>query len=528
MTGSGDFCCGPDDLAGWLEGTLDPRGRRMVAAHLAACDDCRRAAALAATLGSAPEVALDEALLGRVTAAARRRRAWRMPAAAAGVLAAAVLLFWIVRPRSSSEFAGAPVGVPPADTVRPEEPADRLPAVVVEKAPPAPPRPPPPEPVEAPPVKVEEPRTELVREPETPPERKEEAPPPKVEEQAPAAKTDAPGTTVADLSALYAPVFTVDPRGHLWVRRGRGEPSKAGAFENLAPTDSLCARGGGGGFTLEGRATVVLEKGAEAIFCYFKPERAYSVDVVQGLVMVDTEGMPQNWRAVRGATAIAFQSLNGRLAIEPRGGQLSALLLEGWGDLKAGGKTERMEPGREVVMSFDGRPVYRRGETRKKALRFNELRPKLSTSFEASFDDEGDAGPFSYEITAGRRAREGSAGFLRAESAEERGGRAVLAAGIRTTRPITFTTGLVLRFRYRTTFPTLAVRLDKFSAAFTAAGAASAGWVEGEMPVASFEQEGVPIVPLEEVSEVRFETAPGPKNNGRLDVDRIQFIRRAR
>src|SRR6185295_20117443 len=82
----------PDDLtlAGWVEGTLSPQDRNRMTAHLAACDDCRRAVALASTLDAPPaEGGVNEILLSKVVSASRRRRLAPF-AAAAAVLAVAV------------------------------------------------------------------------------------------------------------------------------------------------------------------------------------------------------------------------------------------------------------------------------------------------------------------------------------------------------------------------------------------------------------------------------------------------------
>src|SRR5262245_11452768 len=78
-------------LAGWLEGTLSPQERGRMESHLAGCDDCRRAVALASTLEAPPQAgAVNEILLSKVVSASRRRRFVPMAAAAAAVLAVAV------------------------------------------------------------------------------------------------------------------------------------------------------------------------------------------------------------------------------------------------------------------------------------------------------------------------------------------------------------------------------------------------------------------------------------------------------
>src|SRR6185503_5948725 len=87
-------------LAGWLEGTLSPPDRARMESHLAGCDDCRRAVALASTLEAPAQAgAVNEILLSKVVSASRRRRFVPMAAAAAAVLAVAV--GFTLFPRSS-------------------------------------------------------------------------------------------------------------------------------------------------------------------------------------------------------------------------------------------------------------------------------------------------------------------------------------------------------------------------------------------------------------------------------------------
>jgi hypothetical protein len=524
---AGGVCPGADALAGWLEGTLSPEERRPLAAHLASCDDCRRAVAVAATLGAPPEAAaLDESLLARVVAASRRRVPWPWVAAAAALAVAVLVFAWPSRPRTETATEAK---APPAATI-PEK------ARVFEETPLRVENPAPPKMEEAarpaavpegtpPPKKEETPRVEVAREPDPEPPPVKEPPSPPAPEAPAVARTEGPGKTVTDLSGVFASVFAVDPHGDLWLRRGRGEAGRAGAFETLAPSDSISARDAAATFTLEGRATVVLEKGAEAVFCFFKPERAYAVDVVQGQVMIDTEGVPQNWRASRAGVTLAFSSLNGRLALEPRGEQLTALLLEGRMDVRNGAMEERLEAGREVTSAAGGRLTVRRAETKKKLQRFGELHPRTTTVFSATFDEAGGSRPFEYSVAAGEPVQEGADRFLRGTLSEERG-RTRSAVEVRAGRPVPVTSGLALRFRYRTTAASLTLRAGPFAAPFTSVP--SGRWADGEVPLSALENEGVPPVPLEEIPGVRIEASFDGKSAGRLDLDGVYLIRRAR
>ena len=69
-----------------------------MASHLAACDECRRAVAIASSIEVPAAAPVNEILLARVVAASRRRRFLPVAAAAAAVLAIAVGL--ALKPKS--------------------------------------------------------------------------------------------------------------------------------------------------------------------------------------------------------------------------------------------------------------------------------------------------------------------------------------------------------------------------------------------------------------------------------------------
>src|SRR5262245_31693336 len=80
-------CPTTEALAGWMQGSLAHQERSHLASHLAACDECRRAVAIASTLEAPPAAPLNEILLAKVVAASRPRRTLPFAAAAAAVLA---------------------------------------------------------------------------------------------------------------------------------------------------------------------------------------------------------------------------------------------------------------------------------------------------------------------------------------------------------------------------------------------------------------------------------------------------------
>jgi hypothetical protein len=503
-------CPTPDDLAAWLEGGLSPQEHGTVTSHLAACDDCRRAVGVASLVDEAPARALDEVLLARVVTASRRRPVW-MWAVAGALLVALALGFVLFRPAPQPE-------------VRSTADAPKIPGpVVIRENPPAP------EPVVAPTPEAPKPVVKVDEKPE-PPKPEESKPVVKVEEKPEPPKPapepekprevvkETPKETVTDLSTVFGPVFMVDPTGDLWLRG-----AKAGAFEQAGYKDTFSSREGAG-FTLDARASVALEKGAAAGLSWFKPDQAYTVHSESGLVMVDTEGATYSFRVTRGGATVVFSNLNGCLAVEPRGDQVAATLLRGKSDLKIGAEVRKAEVGREIVLAADGKTTQQPGETKKKLDRLMALRPKSSTIFAASFDEKKDeVSPFPYKVLVGRVSTGPSGLFLEAVKA---GDKLEVAAALQPDRAISVTSDMVVRFRYRTTLPSFTVRLGQHAATFVAK-TRTGQWADGEIRRDAFAFEGVTLEPSAEVAEVRF-TGVVPRNVGSLEVDAVQFLRRAR
>jgi len=102
-------CPTTEALAGWLQGSLAPQERSHLASHLAACDECRRAVAIASTLEAPPAAPVNEILLARVVAASRPRRMVHVAAAAAAIFAVAAVGFAMFSKSSSPPAPVAPV-----------------------------------------------------------------------------------------------------------------------------------------------------------------------------------------------------------------------------------------------------------------------------------------------------------------------------------------------------------------------------------------------------------------------------------
>lgn len=511
-------------LAGWLEGTLGPQERSRMASHLASCDECRRAVAIASTLEAPPATgAVNEILLSKVVSSSRRRRLVPLAAVAAAVLAVAVGFSVFPRHRAQPAPVAKAVEAQPAPVVV-APPADPRP-VAVET-----PKPVIPAPVVPPPVEPPKPvaTTETPKPPAPAPVVDKPVPQPTVVDPAPVVvEKPAPSVPKIDVLAL-APVFVIDPAGDLWLRRDQAE-TKALALEKAGEKDRFEARAGGASFSLEARTSVMLEKGAEAAFSHVKGDDIYGLALEQGLVMLDTEGSSQKWRISFGNSKLDFNNLNGRLAVESRGDRMSALLLDGSAELKIGALAKKAQIGQEVVFSREGTVVEQKVETQKKLARLDELRPKVFTAFSSTFDEKNDEfQPYPYAVVTGKRALGPTGFFLQADSipAAKAGEKNGLASEIHLDRPFGVVSGMVLHFKYRTTLPVFSVKIGKYSADYTSRSKAGQ-WAEGEIPLGLFSFEGTPMLPTDPVENVRF-AGPVDRKNAQLDVDGVQFLRRVR
>lgn len=528
----------PDDLtlAGWVEGTLSPQDRSRMTAHLAGCDDCRRAVALASTLDAPPaDGAVNEILLSKVVSSSRRRRFAPFAAAAAAVLAVAVGFTLIPRTPPAPPVAidaknvlpaepkvavvPAPVLEPTKSPVKPQPDPSTLPLLPEEKLPVVkrpeiPPNP----------IPTEDPRKPVS------PTVVDPTPTPVVPAPVVVAKEITPRTPPADVKTL-APVFVLDPAGDLWLKRDESE-AKAGILEKAAWKDLFAAKNSAASFTLEARTSVVLEKGSEAAFSHLKSDDTYSLALDQGLVMLDTEGSSQKWQiSFPNKGKLSFSNLNGRLAVESRGDRMSALLLDGSAEMKIGALAKKAQIGEEIVLpTKEGdQVVEKKVQTQRMLARLDEVRPRIFTAFAATFDEKNDElQPYPYGLVSGKRTQGPAGLYLQSEPilAQKPGEKNILAAEVHLDRAFGVVSGMVVRFRYRTTLPTFSVKIGKYSADF--ASRVKAGqWAEAEIPLQAFSFEGTPMLPTDPVENVRF-TGSLDKRSGQLDIDGLQFLRRVR
>jgi hypothetical protein len=515
MSGMDRVCPDPSRLAAWVEKTLEPAERSALAVHFAECDECRRSVALTSTMPPAPAglQPVDPALLARVLRAGRPARFW--PLAAAAALALAVLAALLrPSPQTPPVTSAAPHPVPAPE---PSRTVVAVPAHV-EVAP---------RPVAVKPAPVPD-EGFLPARPVTEPAP---VPAPKPLKPAPVAEAPrpAPPTTTTDYAKIFGSLFVFEPAGELLVRRGRGEAAPLQGTERVGWQDALETRSGAG-FNVDGRAAVALEKGAEAGLTVFTPDAAYRLSLAKSAAWIDTEGSVQHWQVLHGTSQVDLKAFNGRAVVEPRGDSLAVQLLEGRVDVVSGGAVKRGQVGREVVLSREGALGEQKAETQKRLARFLELRPKGGTAFAASFDEPKDeVKPFPYALVSGRLGGGPGAWYLMADWApvpakpSEQG---PLTAALRPDRAFPVTSGMVLRFRYRTNLTKVVLGLGRYESDLLPKARPGA-WTDAEVPVSTFSFEGTPLLPTDAVEEIRFSGA-GAAPGGRLDVDGVHFLRRAR
>lgn len=468
-------CPESEILAAWIEGSLGPTGRAAVRGHLADCDGCRRAVALAGTLGPASAGGAGPGgatlLAERAAREARRGRFRR-----AGALAAAA--------------AAAPAAVALAVGRSPE------------RVSPSVPRP------ESPPFAAAE-------DPAAPPGRTAGSAPPPAEAN--------PGPTIAVFREAHGAVLLADVTGNLRIARGESEPSVPQAYARADGRDTLAALSAGAGFSVDGRATLALGPGARASVFRFEADRSYGLHVAEGAALVDTEGATMRWKVSRGRAELTFVALNGRIALEGRGAEdLAVTLLEGRGELKEAGTGPRIGSGREWFCDPAGRWAERPADPRKwKALA--ALLPGQLTLFEATFEEAGKVRPFPYTILSGRAEREGERCYLAAAPGGEAG--PARTAVIRPEPAIPCVTGLRLRIRCRADASEVIIRLGEFRAAVPLPRRGA--WVDVEAALDDFLHEGVRMVPSDVVTDVRV-SLPEGRRDGILHVDAVSFFRRTR
>jgi hypothetical protein len=269
----------------------------------------------------------------------------------------------------------------------------------------------------------------------------------------------------------------------------------------------------------------VLEKGSEAA-SPISSDDTYNLALDTGLVMLDTEGSSQKWQiSFPNKGKLSFSSLNGRLAVQSRGERMSALLLDGSAEMKMGTLAKKAQIGEEIVLSRGGQVNEEKAPTQRLLARLDEIRPKTFTAFAATFDEKNDESQLSVRVVTGSASRgrrdSFAVGALRPSPA-----RRTWSAEVHLDRAFGVVSGMMIKFRYRSTLPSFAVKIGKYSVEVPSRAKAGQ-WAEAEIPLQAFSFEGTPMLPTDPVESLRF-TGSLDKRSGQLDIDGVQFLRRVR
>lgn len=482
-------------MARWIEGNLPTSDRADLARHLAACDDCRRTVALAAeALEMKPEpleAGAEERWLRRLRRP--RARIWSAAAAAAVLLLACGLLVWKRRP-------APPVPEPEriSKSEDPKPPRTDLPTAARSDETPA-----------------GVPKSEIADEPSG------DSRAARSEEFA-RAETRRPHETRSD---PYEPLVLLDGSGDLWFSRSEGEePARVSGAFRAGYRRLLQARTAAASFTVDGRATVAIEKETKVWVAQSRRENAYVLDVADGAAFVDTEGMSQAWRVLWGTVQIFLPSVHGRIFLLAVTESLELHVLQGKIEVAHSGSAETLEGGRSLSLDPSGAIGKKAGdaaENKRRLARLAQIRPSFRTAFLATFDETAETRPFGYTIANGRMRNDPSpkiGNFLLGESTAD----SSACAALRLDREVRYLNGMVLRFGYRTNVDALSLQAGKYVGRVTLE-VSKESWRTAEVPIEMLEDEGVPIVSGEPIREIRFAL----NEIGTLEIDAVELVRSA-
>jgi len=452
-------CPGPEQVAAYAEGRLDPGEESLFLEHCAECEGCRRELALVALSRGAsspsPAPPLPSRIRRAVLRAADRERGSRPMIAAHlarprpryGVAAAAAILAALAGVAIFVQLRARPAPSRPSEVAdRPEvrpAPPD-LPPPADEPAP----APPPPRPAERQP-RPEDPAE--LREPVPP---QEPAPRPEVRPAPAPLPMPAPGETRPEktpplpahtmVARDLSPVLITDVCGALSVRRkGAREKEKLSGAARLEEGDVLLSEKSSG-FRVEGSHPVVLGEGAVASVAYVAQEQAPYLHIHSGEAVVNSTA-PTRWIVSDGRVSVTVQRAVARFAVFPAAERLEVMAVaEPLHVHPDGGQPWRVTGGRELLVGRSGaevRPSDPEDVLRMKSL-FDAGRPRQRTVFYTSCDPAD-----------GRRGhvflQEGS--YLRNEALLSREGPAKASSAAISPNPrFCWRDELVLRFRFMT------------------------------------------------------------------------------
>lgn len=349
-------CLSENLLAAWLQDGLPIDERTRVTEHLAACDDCRRAAALARMSNAEPVSALSQ-IQERRALDLVLKTASRDAFFSFGRVAAAAILVAIAATYLSTQWTARPAAPELTSVAGPSE--DRL--LRVGSGRPA-----------APSTPEEKPAPGKVSAADPTPDKEPEA---------------KPVVPDPDLSSRFGPVGV-----HEW--EGGAPAPAAGRLEFVDPVKAERATS----VNLEGRALVVLDGGSEARLATAPADSALVYEASAGRGFIDTVGSQQRWEIRKGARVMVLDRFRGRAAVVAEGEDLRVLILRGGTEVGA----DRFEAGCSLLAEPEGGVQVKPGGDEIESLteRFDAVRPKSFLVFRGAAGTTSIKAPWKFTSPA--------------------------------------------------------------------------------------------------------------------------------
>jgi len=327
-------CLSENLLAAWLQDGLPVEGRAKVTEHLAGCDECRRAMALARMSGAEPVSALSQVQERRAIALVLKT-ASREAFFSFSRVAAAAILVGIAATYLSTQWTARP---PTREISTVAGPSDET-MLRVDPARPSSPSPP---------------------DKKAPEGKGPDAEPVPVERPTPESK---PGDPAPESPSRFAPVAV-----HDWEGEAPAPADGRIAIGDLVKADRVTS------MNLEGRAQVVLDGGCEARLASAPADSSLVYEASGGRGFIDTVGSQQRWEIRKGARVMILDRFRGRAAVMADGEDLRVLILRGGAEIGA----DRFEAGCSLLAEAEGGVGVKPGgdEIENLSGRYDAIRPK--------------------------------------------------------------------------------------------------------------------------------------------------------
>ncbi|MBI2932929.1 MAG: zf-HC2 domain-containing protein [Planctomycetes bacterium] len=181
-------------------------------------------------------------------------------------------------------------------------------------------------------------------------------------------------------------------------------PSESSAsFLTDTQVPRLLSTPNGAAFNVEGHALLMLDRRTEASVAATASGFAFVLEINRGRAFINTVGNPQTWDIRHGERRLSIPVAQGRFAVEVEAGSLSLIVLSG----EATVLDEKLTQGCGASLSAEGllsRPKADSSTRRAATARASELQPKEMVVFRAGFAEAvDDGGPAVSPPLEGRR-----------------------------------------------------------------------------------------------------------------------------